>query len=415
MSPVSGDTVLYNHEVDTLQDDIEVINNENVTSIEGYLYYITKGLTNSGNLSGSGHFLALEFSSDDWDEYDNIVVGIEESGDFPLVDIKDYADKRIVYKITDKTKPLVIQTWKDGVAKTTQYGLNYIELGPKQWDPILVEPVPGDVTLYGHQVSSLQRNMDVFNKNINGKLKFISGGLEQSGPLSQDGHYLALQFSSYDWDDYTDIQVGIKNSTDFPTTSIKNLQDKRVVFRIDASTQQIEVKTQKPGIGFYNTTTYSLQGIELLPHYYDPITAEAPSGSEQVSFSDYQFTVSDLQSNIQFNATPGSTFDGEVTGELKYQSNGIGNNAPFNQPGYYLCLKLDSNDWNNYENILVRADNPQSDDPVNLKSGTGTHYGVIRVESVGQLYNVYVYPYYAGGTMGMTYNYDLSGLTLQAH
>lgn len=413
MSPVNGDTVLYNHEVDTLQDDIEVINNENVTSIEGYLYYIPRGLTNSGNLSGSGHFLALEFSSDDWDKYDNIVVGIEESEDFPLVDIKEYADKRIVYKITDKTKPLVIQTWKDGVAKTTQYGLNYLELGPKQWDPILVEPVPGDVTLYGQQISSLQHDMDVFNKNINGNLEFISGGLEQSGPLSQDGHYLALQFSSYDWDEYTDIKVGIKNSTDFPASSIKNLQDKRVVFRIDASTQQIEVKTQKPGQGFYNTTTYSLQGIELLPYYYAPIVPEVPEGSEQVSTGEFRFTVSDLQQDVTIsNATiPGQEPQTFIGGTLKHQSTGIGNNAPFNQPGYYLALKLDSTDWSKYPWIMVGDPDIGNYDLKNIN----THYGVIRVDenNPGEKY-VIIAPDNDGTQVGKTTEYVLSNITFSS-
>lgn len=82
------------------------------------------------------------------------------------------------------------------------------------------------------------------NGAITGTLKFIEGGLAESGPLAGDGNFLAIKFTADDWDDYTSVKVGL-----VPSASGMELQDllsdpdKDGVFKItDKDSQNLMVQ-----------------------------------------------------------------------------------------------------------------------------------------------------------------------------
>lgn len=373
MSPVNGDTVLYGHQVSTFQDGVQVYNNSEIT---GTLKFVEGGLAESGPLSGDGHFIALQLDSNSWSSYDSIQVGLKPSFDTGLVEIKDDPDRNIVAKVVSNEQVFTVRTTKDGVTEDKDYDLTTLYLEPKQLDPIHVTAVPGNETVYGVPVSELQSDMDIFNTYVNGNLSY-HGELRMSGALSGAGHFLALEFNSDDWSDYDNIVVGIEESGDFPLVDIKEYADKKIVYKIENTSDILTVMTVKDGIT--NTTQYNLSNLVLLPHYYAPIIPQVTPGNTEVSASTFSFTVSDIQENVDIHTAniPGKENQVFIGGTLKYQSQGIGNNAPFNQPGYYLALYLDSSDWSSYPYIMVG--DPENNNNYDLKNAQ-THFGVIRVD-----------------------------------
>lgn len=403
MSPVNGDTVLYDHQVSTFQDGVQVYNNSEIT---GTLKFIEGGLAESGPLSGDGHFVALQLDSNSWDSYDSIQVGLKPSFDTGLVEIKDDPDRNLVVKVVSNEQVFTVRTTKDGVTEDKDYDLTTLYLEPAPLDPILVEPVPGNVSILNVALASdLQSDINIVNNNISGNLIYHDA-LDPSGPLGTDGHFLALRFNSDDWDSYDNIMVGIVDSQDFPVIDVKNYHNNDFVYKIEDTTQTLLVQTWKSGI--INNTEYSLSNLVLLPDYYAPITLSVPESSEQVSTGEFTFTVDDLQQGVTIENGPVSPNGNEgpkrIRGMLKYQSNGIGNNAPFNQPGYYLALELDSTDWNKYPWIMVGDPDIGNYD---LKSNN-THYGVIRVDenNTGEKY-VIIAPDNSASQVGKTTQHNL--------
>lgn len=395
MSPVNGDTVLYGHQVSTFQDGVTVYSNSEIT---GTLKFVEGGLAESGPLSGDGHFVALQLDSNSWDSYDSIQVGLKPSFDTGLVEIKDDPDRNLVAKVVSNEQVFTVRTTKDGVTEDKDYDLTYLYLEPAPLDPILVEPVPGDVTVLGVQTSDLQSDISVVNNNINGNLIYHAA-LDPSGPLGTDGYFLALRFNSDDWDEYDNIMIGIVDSQDFPVIDYKNFKNMDVVYRIEDNNQTLLVQTWKNGI--VNNTEYSLANLVLLPDYYAPIIPQVLPGTEAINTSEFRFTVSNLQQDV----TVADTSAGKVIrGTLKYQSNGIGNNAPFNQPGYYLAVWLYSEDWSKYPWIMVGDPDIGNYDAKNIS----TNYGVIRVDenNPGEKF-VIIAPDYDGSQVGKTTEYGL--------
>lgn len=99
----------------------------------------------------------------------------------------------------------------------------------------------GDATLFNKKVSLMQENVNVAGNAIIGKLKFIEGGLAQSGPLAGDGNFLALQFSDFD-PSATSVKVGLDPSQGSGLVEILTDPDKNGVWKItDADTQKFKV------------------------------------------------------------------------------------------------------------------------------------------------------------------------------
>ena len=122
-----------------------------------------------------------------------------------------------------------------------------------------VQAEKGTVTLFGSKVSAMHSNVVVADNAITGTLKFISGGLAESGPLAGDGNFLALKF--IDENDADSIKVGLA-----PSASGMDLveldSDMNGVFKISSElNQSLKVVTTLNGVS--KTQTFDLSGLEL--------------------------------------------------------------------------------------------------------------------------------------------------------
>lgn len=126
----------------------------------------------------------------------------------------------------------------------------------------VVEPVADGVTLFGSLVSAMQSGIRVAGGKIVGTLKFIEGGLAESGPLAGDGNFLALQFLNID-SRATSVRVGLQPSESTGLVELIDDPDKNGVFKItDKNTQKFMVVSSD---GTHTTTTeYDLSGLTVL-------------------------------------------------------------------------------------------------------------------------------------------------------
>lgn len=123
-----------------------------------------------------------------------------------------------------------------------------------------VSAVPGSSVLFEHPVSEMQSDVQLSGLNIYGTLNFIEGGLAETGPLSGDGYFLALQFSNLD-SRATSVKVGLDPSEGTGLVEIIDDPDKNGVFKI-SNTAQVFVIQVSDG----NTTIserYSLTQLNL--------------------------------------------------------------------------------------------------------------------------------------------------------
>ena len=109
----------------------------------------------------------------------------------------------------------------------------------------------------------MQSDVAVGTDAISGTLNFIEGGLAQSGPLAGDGHFLALKFSTSDWNDFDKVEVGLDPSQGTGLVDVKPDPDKNGVFKVTSTSQKFVVKTTK-GTDVV-TKEYSLAGLVLAP------------------------------------------------------------------------------------------------------------------------------------------------------
>lgn len=135
MGPVDGSTVLFNKAVSEMQSDVTVADEV----ITGTLAFIAGGLAESGPLSGDGWFMALQFSSDDWAEYDDIKVGLDPSQGTGLVSVKNDPDRNGVFKVTNTSQKFIVQTTVDDTVIETEYSLSNLVLTPAPV-PVTVDP-----------------------------------------------------------------------------------------------------------------------------------------------------------------------------------------------------------------------------------------------------------------------------------
>ena len=103
--------------------------------------------------------------------------------------------------------------------------------------------------------------MAVIGNRIVGTLKFIEGGLASSGPLSGDGHFLALKISNID-SDATSVKVGLSPSEGASPAEIIDDPDKNLVAKI-TTTEQVFVVVQSDNKGNKKTQRFSLAGLTL--------------------------------------------------------------------------------------------------------------------------------------------------------
>jgi hypothetical protein len=95
----------------------------------------------------------------------------------------------------------------------------------------------------------------------------MEGGLSPSGPLSGDGHFIALKFDNFSSGlTYANVQVGIVPSQGTGMLSLDS--DKDAVFKVASNTQKIKT-VQKDALGHENIQYFGLKGVTL----------EAPQGA----------------------------------------------------------------------------------------------------------------------------------------
>lgn len=115
-------------------------------AITGTLNFIEGGLSPSGWLSGDGHFLALKFSTEDWDNFDKVEVGLDPSQGSGLVDVKPDPDKNGVFKITNNQQKFVVKTTAGEDVVTKEYSLINLYLAPQPVAPFAEVEVVGATT-----------------------------------------------------------------------------------------------------------------------------------------------------------------------------------------------------------------------------------------------------------------------------
>ena len=105
----------------------------------------------------------------------------------------------------------------------------------------------------------MQDNIEVADGKITGTLKFIEGGIAETGPLAGDGNFLALQFSDIPAD-ATSVKVGLNPSQGTGLVELLGDPDLNGVFKItNKDTQKFMVVITTPR----GTETYSYDLSEL--------------------------------------------------------------------------------------------------------------------------------------------------------
>lgn len=138
-----------------LQSDVAVANGK----ITGTLIY-NEGWE-SGPLAGPGYFMALKFSSEDWNEYDSIKVGLNPSIETGLVEVKNDPDKNGVFKISDRaTQKFIVQTRVGSITTRTQYDLSELVYQEPSVDSMLIAPSATDI-INGVVVGSVQEDVAI--------------------------------------------------------------------------------------------------------------------------------------------------------------------------------------------------------------------------------------------------------------
>lgn len=123
-----------------------------------------------------------------------------------------------------------------------------------------VSPVNGNTTLFGKKVSAMQSGVKVQGNDIKGTLKYIEGGLAESGPLAGDGYFLALQWADVDAS-ATSLKVGLEPSLGTGLVEAINDPDHNGVFKILNNSQNFLVVTSD---GTHTLTqTFDLSGLTL--------------------------------------------------------------------------------------------------------------------------------------------------------
>ena len=108
----------------------------------------------------------------------------------------------------------------------------------------------------------MQTNVTVNNStmSISGQLNFIEGGLAESGPLSGDGYFLALEFDDIPAD-ATSLKVGLYPSYGTGLVEAIDDPDKNGVFKVHDTSQKFAVQCsdgETTVIKYYDLSNLSL-------------------------------------------------------------------------------------------------------------------------------------------------------------
>lgn len=118
----------------------------------------------------------------------------------------------------------------------------YGELG--KLENLTLTATEDEVTLYGGKVASdLQSDITIEGDTISGSLKFIEGGLAETGYLAGDGYFLAVTWSK-PAEDVTSLKVGLQPSLESGLIEGIDDPDRTLVVKVTPSMNQKVVLVQ---------------------------------------------------------------------------------------------------------------------------------------------------------------------------
>lgn len=109
--------------VSKIQENVEIYNKE----ITGTLKYLNEG--SLVNRFGSGYFLALDLSDNDYSIINNISIGILPSNGIEFFNVKEDDDKIVALKIDNTNQKVIINVSNDETSVTKKYDLSSLQLG----------------------------------------------------------------------------------------------------------------------------------------------------------------------------------------------------------------------------------------------------------------------------------------------
>lgn len=127
---------------------------------------------------------------------------------------------------------------------------------------VTIGPEVASKETYGHLVSEYQDDVEVNGDAVTGTLKFIEGGLAQSGPLAGDGYFLCLKWSAPE-EGVTSIKVGLVPSAGTGLVEGIGDPDRDIVVKISDIVNQRFTVVQSDAAGHKNIQVYDLSGLTL--------------------------------------------------------------------------------------------------------------------------------------------------------
>lgn len=119
------------------------------------------------------------------------------------------------------------------------------------------------MTLYGGKVASdLQNDITINGDTISGTLKFIEGGLAETGYLAGDGYFLAVTWSAPE-EDVTSLKVGLQPSIESGLVEGIDDPDRTLVAKVTPTMNQKVVLVQTSDDG--SRTQYFNLDLEFEP------------------------------------------------------------------------------------------------------------------------------------------------------
>ena len=159
----------------------------------------------SGPLAGPGYFMALKFSSEDWDNYDSIMVGLDPSIGTGLVEVKNDPDKNGVFKVSARdTQKFIVQTTVGTTVKRTQYDLSDLVYQEPAVEGMLVAADP-TLSIYDGTVATYQTNVNITAGETPGTFNLTGNFLYDSETGSSTKFHMIFQSKDHvpAFDSYT--------------------------------------------------------------------------------------------------------------------------------------------------------------------------------------------------------------------
>ena len=141
-------------------------------------------------------------------------------------------------------------------------GIAVITVDDSFYKDLTISPEVGSKETYGHLVSEYQDDVEVNGDAVTGTLKFIEGGLAESGPLAGDGYFLCLKWSA-PAAGVTSVKVGLVPSAGTGLVEGIGDPDRDIVVKISDIVNQRFTVIQSDAAGHKNMQVFSLAGLTL--------------------------------------------------------------------------------------------------------------------------------------------------------